>query len=132
MTGTTATAAVLALAMWSAAITARTQGKTTADGVYTGEQAAAGKELYGKVCESCHQSAKFSGAEFTRAFGRKPLSEIDGAMAEMPADNPGTLSRDDVASLIAYFLSMNGYPAGQTPLPGDVETLKSISVAPRP
>lgn len=120
---------VLALAAWTGAVSARTQGKTTADGVYTAAQAAAGKELYGSKCESCHQPAKFSGAEFTRAYGAKPLSEIDAAMAEMPMDNPGTLSRDDVAALIAYFLSMNKYPAGQTALSGDAAALKAITVA---
>jgi mono/diheme cytochrome c family protein len=125
-------ASVFACAMWGGAVAARPQSPTTADGVYTPQQAAAGKDLYAQACEGCHQPAKFAGAEFARAFGRKPLSEIDGAMAEMPADNPGSLSRDDVASLIAYFLSMNDYPSGATPLAGDVETLKRITVAPRP
>jgi mono/diheme cytochrome c family protein len=125
-------ASVLTLLIWSGAVAARTQAPSTADGVYTAEQAATGKDLYGKVCEGCHQPAKFAGAEFTRAYGSKPLSEIDGAMAEMPADNPGSLSREDVAALIAYFLSMNDYPAGQTPLSGATDTLKSITVSPRP
>lgn len=123
------TVGALALAVWSNAVSARVQGKTTADGVYTAAQADAGKELYGKACESCHQPSKFSGAEFNRAYGSKPLSEIDAAMAEMPMDNPGTLSRDDVASLIAYFLSMNKYPAGQTALSGDAAALKGITVS---
>jgi mono/diheme cytochrome c family protein len=125
-------ASVLALVIWSGAVSARTQATSTADGVYTAEQAAAGKDLYAQVCEGCHQPAKFTGAEFRRAYGSKPLSEIDGAMVEMPADNPGSLTREDVAALIAYFLSMNDYPAGQTPLSGATETLKSITVAPRP
>jgi S-disulfanyl-L-cysteine oxidoreductase SoxD len=124
-------ASVLALAGWDGAAMARLQGKSTAEGVYTTEQAVKGKELYGKVCESCHQPAKFTGAEFTRAYGSKPLSEIDGAMAEMPMDNPGSMSRDDVASLIAYFLSMNKYPAGQAPLSGEADVLKNIMVSPR-
>lgn len=115
----------------SGGVPARTQGKSTADGVYSAEQAAKGKEIYGQACESCHQPAKFSGAEFTRAFGNRPLSDIDGAMAEMPMDNPGSLSRDDVAALIAYFLSMNKYPAGPAPLSGELDALKSIMVSPR-
>lgn len=125
-------AGALAATIWSAAVIGRTQGPSTADGVYTADQAAAGKDLYGKVCETCHQPEKFAGAEFTRAFVSKPLSEIDAAMAEMPADNPGSLSRDDVAALIAYFLSMNSYPAGPAPLSGETDALKSITVSPRP
>src|SRR5689334_14470335 len=88
------------------------QATSTSDGVYTEAQAETGRELYARVCAQCHQPAKFTGAEFMRAYGGKPLTEIDAAMAEMPMDNPGTLSRDDVAALIAYFLSMNKYPAG--------------------
>jgi mono/diheme cytochrome c family protein len=129
-----AMAALTLLAAASARATSvvAVQAASTNDGVYTQVQADAGKELYDKVCASCHQPAKFSGAEFTRAYGGKPLTEIDAAMAEMPMDNPGSLTRDDVASLIAYFLSMNKYPAGSTPLAGQVEALQKITVAPRP
>lgn len=127
---------MLALALGSmvvaTSVAARAQGKSTADGVYSADQAVKGKDLYGQACESCHQPAKFSGAEFTRAYGGRPLSEIDGSMAEMPMDNPGSLSRNDVAALIAYFLSMNKYPAGHAPLSGELDALKSIMVSPRP
>ncbi|MCC6988573.1 MAG: hypothetical protein IT181_06225 [Acidobacteria bacterium] len=53
-------------------------------------------------------------------------------MAEMPQDNPGSLTEENVASLIAYFLQMNKYPAGQTPLSAAPAALKSIMVSPRP
>jgi mono/diheme cytochrome c family protein len=123
-------AGVLAVAAWSVAVSARTQGATTNDGVYTAAQAATGKEVYAQLCESCHQPSKFAGAEFNRAFGEKPLSEIDAAMSGMPMDNPGSLKREEVAQLIAFFLSMNKYPAGQKELTGDAEALKTITVAP--
>ncbi len=113
-------------------VVVRAQGATTNDGIYTAAQAAKGKELYGQVCESCHNPGKFAGAEFNRAYGSKPLSEIDAAMSEMPMDNPGSLKREDVASLIAYFLEMNKYPAGQKALSGEADALKAIMVAPRP
>ncbi len=126
-----AAVALLSAASMQASDAAGAQAATTNDGVYTQAQADTGRELYDKVCASCHQPSKFSGAEFTRAYGNKPLTEIDAAMAEMPMDSPGTLSRDDIASLIAYFLSMNKYPAGTTPLAGQVEALQRITVAPR-
>jgi S-disulfanyl-L-cysteine oxidoreductase SoxD len=125
-------AGALAVASVSGVVAARTQGASANDGVYTAEQAVKGKELYGQVCESCHQPSKFSGAEFSRAFGDKPLSEIDAAMAEMPMDNPGSLKREEIASLIAFFLEMNKYPAGQKPLDGEADALKQIMVTPRP
>lgn len=126
---------VVAFLVWSitvSGVSARTQAKTTADGVYTADQASGGKEIYAKACESCHQPTKFIGAEFTRAYGGKPLSEIMISMAEMPMDNPGSLSRDDVAALIAYFLSMNKYPAGEAKLSGETAALRAITVSPRP
>jgi S-disulfanyl-L-cysteine oxidoreductase SoxD len=124
--------AVVTVASWGVSVAARAPGASTNDGVYTAAQAAKGQELYGQVCETCHQPAKFTGAEFTRAYVGRPLSEINHAMAEMPADNPGTLTSDDVAALIAYFLQMNKYPAGQTPLSGAPDALKSILISPRP
>ena len=65
--------AALTLASVGGVMAARTQGATTNDGVYTAAQAAEGKALYGQVCESCHQPAKFSGAEFARAYGGRSL-----------------------------------------------------------
>ncbi|MCC6990847.1 MAG: c-type cytochrome [Acidobacteria bacterium] len=122
-----------ALAVASMGVVAvRAQGPTTTDGIYTAAQAAKGKELFGQTCESCHNPGKFAGAEFARAYGSKPLSEIDAGMSEMPMDNPGSLKREDVASLIAYFLEMNKYPAGQKALSGEADALKAIMVAPRP
>ncbi len=127
-----AAAAVTMAACASTVGAVRTQAPSTSDGVYTAEQATKGQALYAQTCESCHQPAKFTGAEWTRAYVGRPLAEIDGAMAEMPADNPGTLTRDDIGALIAYFLHMNKYPAGQTPLSGTADALKSIMVTPRP
>jgi mono/diheme cytochrome c family protein len=97
-------------------VAVRAQGPTTNDGIYTAAQAAKGKALFGQACESCHNPGKFAGA----------------GMSEMPMDNPGSLKREDVASLIAYFLEMNKYPAGQKALSGEADALKAIMVAPRP
>ncbi|MGD9903338.1 MAG: c-type cytochrome [Vicinamibacterales bacterium] len=107
-------------------------GPSTADGVYTAAQAETGKEVYAEKCATCHEPAKFSGAEFNRAYVGRPLSGINDAMAEMPMDNPGSLTAEDIGALIAYFLSMNKYPAGETALKGDQASLKAIMVSPRP
>ena len=124
--------AALVLLVGSGAGGGLAQGPTTNDGVYTTEQAAKGKALYAEVCETCHQAAKFAGAEFNRAYAERPLSEILASMAEMPPDNPGSLTAEQFATLIAYFLEMNQYPAGSTPLGGEVDALRRIMVSPRP
>lgn len=120
-----------AVASWCGALAAGIRGPSANDGVYTAAQATKGQALYAQACETCHQPEKFMGAEFTRAYVGRPLDEINRAMAEMPQDNPGSLTAEDVASLIAYFLQLNKYPAGQTPLSGEADALKAIMVAPR-
>jgi mono/diheme cytochrome c family protein len=115
-------AGALVLVSWAAvAVTGAGQapaagGPSTSDGVYTAEQAETGKSLFADKCGTCHEPGKFGGAEFTRAYVGRPLSGINDAMAEMPIDNPGSLTTEDVGALIAYFLSMNKYPTGSTAL----------------
>lgn len=130
-------AGVFAIASWGAAAVTRAQapaagGPSTSDGVYTTEQAAKGKELFDEKCASCHNAEKFSGAEWTRAYVGRALSEVNASMAEMPMDNPGSLTADEIGALIGYFLSLNKYPTGQAALKGDQDTLKGIMVSPRP
>lgn len=108
------------------------QEPTTKDGVYTAAQAATGKTAFAEKCSSCHNAEKFTGAEWNRAYVGRPLSNVSGAMAEMPMDNPGSLTAEDYGALLAYFLSMNKYPEGQTALEGTPEALKKIMVAPLP
>jgi hypothetical protein len=47
----------------------------------------------------------------------------------MPQDKPGSLGRQQAADLVAYMLSVNKAPAGQTELPGDADLLKAIAIA---
>ena len=48
----------------------------------------------------------------------------------MPQDKPGSLGRQQAADIVAYILSFNKAPAGQTELPGDADQLKTVSIAP--
>jgi hypothetical protein len=45
----------------------------------------------------------------------------------MPEDNPGSLKPQQYADVVAYFLKLNGYPAGKTELTGP-EALKTIKL----
>ena len=46
----------------------------------------------------------------------------------MPADQPNTLSNEDVADVIAFLLQMNEYPTGDQELPADQEALEAIAI----
>jgi hypothetical protein len=46
----------------------------------------------------------------------------------MPANDPGSLSNQDVALVMAYILSFNQFPAGATALPADEAALGQINI----
>jgi hypothetical protein len=47
----------------------------------------------------------------------------------MPADNPGKLSRNQYADIVAYLLQLNGMPAGTQALSSDPKLLEKIRIA---
>jgi mono/diheme cytochrome c family protein len=104
------------------------QAKNASEGVYTAAQASRGLTLYDSACASCHELGKFKGAEFTNAWTGKPLVDLHTAVVSMPMDAPGSMKPEEYAEILAYFLSLNGYPAGQTELPGTEAGIKAITL----
>lgn len=126
------TAAAVTATAWVATVDARAfQGKAASEGIYTKDQAERGLTVYDTGCASCHELSKFKGTEFANAWVAKPLTELHTALMSMPMDAPGSLKPQEYADIIAYFLSINGYPAGETELAGDEATIKSITIDPK-
>jgi mono/diheme cytochrome c family protein len=105
------------------------------DGVYTSEQANRGKALYGKECASCHgatldgtgQAPPLAGADFKSNWNGQTVDDLfEKIQTSMPADQPGRLSREQNADILAFLLSSNGFPAGQKDLPTDAAALAKI------
>jgi quinoprotein glucose dehydrogenase len=105
------------------------------DGVYTREQAGRGKSLYGKECASCHGTAldgsgtapPLAGPDFKNNWNGQTADDLFEKMqTSMPADQPGRLSREQNADILAFLLSSNGFPAGQKELPTDGAVLQKI------
>jgi hypothetical protein len=46
----------------------------------------------------------------------------------MPQGKPGSLTADDYSSIVAFYLSQSGYPAGATELPVDPAALAGVRV----
>jgi hypothetical protein len=46
----------------------------------------------------------------------------------MPQGKPGSLTADDYSSIVAFYLSQSGYPAGATDLPVDPAALATVRV----
>lgn len=104
---------------------------TTRDRIYSEEQAQEGRDLFETECSLCHAPTEFSGRIFQTSWGSRPLgaffSQIRG---NMPLDNPGSLTPEQYAAVVAYVLQLNGYPTGEEELPHDPEVLSDIRFVP--
>jgi mono/diheme cytochrome c family protein len=127
------------------AVHARTiqdQPKSTWDGVYSDEQAKRGETLYGQSCAGCHgpdlagldTAPSLTGADFNTSWNDLPVDDLfERVRTTMPADAPGTLERQQYVDIVAFLLSKDSFPAGQTELPPDNAALKQIKfVAQKP
>lgn len=124
ITGTT-----LAVATGAAVLHGQAPTKTTNSGVYTAAQADRGKTVFGEKCTACHDPARFTGDAFFEAFNNKALKEVwDIASGTMPEDNPGSLKQQEYGDILAYFLSLNAFPTGDTELAGNPGTMANIKV----
>ena len=111
------------------------QAASVWDGVYTVEQAKRGKALYGKECASCHgaaldgtgQAPPLAGADFKKDWNGQTVDDLFEKMqTSMPADQPGRLSREQNADILAFLLTFNGFPSGAKELPTDAAALQKI------
>jgi mono/diheme cytochrome c family protein len=120
--------------VFAAALCAQTS-RSVWDGVYTSEQATRGATLYANNCASCHGSAlnggesapPLAGGEFFANWNGLTVGDLfERIRVSMPADNPGKLSHEQDADILAFMLSMNQFPEGKTELEHRTEVLKQI------
>ena len=122
----------VAAAATALAQTADTGGKTIWDGVYTSEQADRGRLALQQRCTACHADSEWSSATFiNRWAGRSIVTLYDNIRLTMPYNAPAGLSREEYSDIVATMLRLNGAPAGEVPLPSDVEGLQRIAVTPK-
>ncbi len=108
--------------------------RTVWDGVYTAEQATRGAKAYASQCGHCHgdtalggEGPALTGPLFTANWDGVTLNDLFERIRQtMPADNPGNLSRAELADLVAHMLNISKMPAGTTALPTDAGTLMQI------
>lgn len=109
------------------AIPADTGQRSTADGVYTLAQANKGKDIFASACQSCHSPTVHSGPPFRKNWFGKPLGDLFGYLRrEMPKADPGTMSDEEYALVVAYLLRINDMPTGSEPLAADSVSLHRI------
>lgn len=111
--------------------------RSVRDGVYSKAQVVRGQTIYNEECAKCHGpnlgggegAPALAGDEFLGKYTGKTLNALfEVTRATMPADDPGHLSRRQVADLTAYMLSVNELPVGDKDLESTVDALNDIRI----
>jgi mono/diheme cytochrome c family protein len=120
-----------------AVIDVRAQQRTVWDGVYTEEQATRGEALYGEHCGKCHGATlqgngegalPLTGATFKSTWNGVAMGAMfDRVRLSMPQDKPATMTRQQVADLLAFILRANKFPAGTSELARQTDVLNAIT-----
>ena len=111
--------------------------QTLQDGIYTEAQAERGAEDYSARCASCHSidlrgnsnSPSLIGLSFMFIWEGRSLGELFTKMSEgMPTEDPGSLTQQSYAAILAYILKSNEFPSGNTDLASNAEALAGIQI----
>jgi mono/diheme cytochrome c family protein len=107
------------------------------DGIFTVEQAQKGQVVYKAQCASCHGDAlqgsgknvPLAGDKFLDKWNNQTLADLFmKTNTTMPASDPGSLSPDETAQVLAYILQENKLQAGKKEIPTDPEALQAIQI----
>jgi quinoprotein glucose dehydrogenase len=109
--------------------------RSSASGVYTTAQAAAGEKIYFEKCANCHgaelggieRAPALAGSAFMDTWQGRDLRRLRDRFDTMPPTAPGTLSDADAAAIVAFILRTAGLPAGTATLPVDRGELARIT-----
>ena len=111
------------------------QEKSVWDGIYTDAQAQRGKQLYSDACASCHgpeltggeMAPPLVGGDFTSDWNGLTVGDLfERIRISMPQNAPGSLTGQQNADILAFMLSVNKFPVGETELAKDAMMLKAI------
>lgn len=115
---------------------AQSYSRRTSAGVFSAEQALAGKAVYERACAACHGvdfqpapgSPTLRGSAFlTNWQGRSVADLFNYTRRNMPVGAGGSLPDTQYLALVAYMLEVNGFPAGET-LDSDEAIMAAIGI----
>ena len=125
-----------AIALIGTVLLAQTS-RSVLDGVYTQDQAKQGHELYSQHCAVCHgkdlgggeEAPALAGADFISNWNGLSVGDLfERIRTTMPQNKPQSLSREVDATILAFILSSNKFPGGQSELSSQTEQLKMIRI----
>ena len=89
------------------------ESSSLVSGIYSESQAESGVDLYNTYCAHCHLPRFYTNIDVTWNDMRV-LDFYYKMSGSMPADNPRTLGQAQYLKLVAWVLTINGYPSGNT------------------
>ena len=104
-------------------------------GVSTETQAERGRATFEEACAACHRPdlsgrgpiPALRGAAFTGERHGQSVGDLyDVIRSTMPPGRPASLTPAAYADVVAYLLSANAFPPGDTELPSHEESLQGI------
>jgi cytochrome c len=122
-------------------------GTSVSSGVYTAAQAKRGESVYLNTCSHCHlydlsggrdpdgvgDSPPLAGDRFLEDWAGETVATLfDDVRWRMPYDNPGKLTAQECADVLAYVFSVNKFPPGDRELTTDATLLKQIRITRNP
>lgn len=137
MTPYTKTMRTALLAALAAGLAFSQTSRSVWDGVFSEAQAKRGQERYAAQCAVCHgdslsggeSAPPLAGGEFLSNWNGLTVGDLfDRTRSTMPQSKPGSLSREANAEIIAFILSSNQFPAGNSDMPQASEVLREIKV----
>lgn len=105
------------------------------DGVYTEDQSKRGQDVYSRACAACHGQDLMGGEmapgladpQFRSNWDGVPVGELfERIRVSMPADNPGGMSRQQYADVLAFIFSKSEFPKGAAELSPRTEILQLL------
>ena len=104
-------------------------------GVYTTTQAERGRQAFEASCAACHRPdlsgrgpiPALRGTSFTGERHGESVGDLYGLIrSTMPPGRPASLAPEAYADVVAYLLSANSFPPGESELPSHEESLRVI------
>jgi len=119
------------------ALRAQDASKSVWDGIYTDDQAKKGAATYADQCASCHgdqltggeMAPPLAGGEFLSNWNGLSVGDLfERIRTGMPPAQPGKLSREAKADIVAFMMSFNKFPSGSKELSSNTEMLKQFRI----
>ena len=110
---------------------------STWDAIYAADQASTGAGLYETSCAECHgpeleggeTAPALAGPDFRWAWNGRSVGELfESIRISIPERRPRSMTRTEKASVLAFMLSENGFPAGTAELADKTDLLEAFRI----